>query len=333
MDKKDRLPALITRALKLHRSFVTGSGSTRLDALLDRADAPAIIQKTRSDDLHYLVKHLGVNDSQEIMLYAKEEQIRDFLAIETFDGDRFVPDRLQFYIDYLNGISHDKVIRLMKTLDPEGFALLINQYVEVKIIDEDHDPQDEENPVMLSPDGTFMLVSRDAEGTGQAEVKRILDMLYETDIALGRRVLFLCIYDLPSNMEETIFRFREDYMELIGFPHYNERLDIYAWVPAAQMREMVRQAYKNRERINFSKEVTMNGQPTGLVVYDSFRPSLFYDALMLIEDPKVLRMVLEDFQYLIDAVLRRPTRTFPWMTRGFPRLNRQTPLSAWGWIS
>jgi hypothetical protein len=275
-----------------------------LDALLDRSDAPAVIQKTRSEDLHYLVKHIGINDGQEIMLYAREEQIRDFLAIETFEGDRFVPERLQFYVDYIEAMSHDKAIRLLKELDPEAFALMINRHAVVKIIDEDHDPQDEEFPVMLSPDGVFMLVSRDEEGTGQAEVKRILNLLYETDIALGRRVLFMCVYDLPSNLEETLFRFREDYMEQMGFPHYNERLDIYAWVPALQMREMVRNTYAKKEKMNFPKSVAMQGITSGLVVYDAYTPSLFYDALVAIDDPAILRMVMTDFQYLVDGVMR-----------------------------
>ena len=98
--------------------------------------------------------------------------------------------------------------------------------------------------------------------------------------------------------------FREDLMEEMGFPNYNERLDIYAWLPADQMRELAKQAYKNRHKLNYTKDVVMNRQPNGLVLYDSFQPSLFYDALMLIEDPAKLRMIMVDFQYLIDAVLR-----------------------------
>ncbi len=303
-NPKDRLPVLLERALQQHRKFIAASGSKRLDAMLDRQDAPLVIQRTRAEDLHYLVKSIGINDSQEIMLYASIPQLKDFLSIELFQQDRFVPERLLFYIDYLNAISHDKVVKLVRELDPEGFALLIRKYADVKVIDEDHDPQDEENPLILSPDNVFMIVFRDQEATGQAEVKRVLELLYETDIALGRRVLFMCMYDVPSNIEENLFGMRENHMEEMGFPNYDERLNIYEWVPAGQMRELVRAAFRERDKLAMNKDVPFDKPPAGLVFYDSFKETLLYEAISRVQAPGILRMVLADFQYLVDAVLR-----------------------------
>lgn len=304
MDNRDQLSGVLERALKQRRTFITSWGTARIDALLDRPDAPLVIQRTRPEDLHYLVKNVGINDSQEIMLYASTGQIKLFLDLEVFQGDRFSPDRLLSYMDYLNDISHDKLIGLIHELDAEAFALIVHKYADVKIIDEDNDPQDEWFPLIFSPDNAFMIVFRDEEATGQAEVRRVMKLLYETDIALGRRVMFLCIYDLPSNMEETLFSMRENNMESMGFPNYSERLDIYEWVAAAQMREMVRMAFKNRDKLNLHKTVAGESPPAGLMMYDSFKPSLFYEALYLVDDPGVLRMVATDFQYLVDAVIR-----------------------------
>lgn len=304
MDIRTRLPVLLERALKKHKKFITGTGMARLDALLDRPDAPLVVQRTRPEDLHYLIKSIGINDSQEIMLYAKVGQVKAFLEIETFQGDRFLPDRFMFYIDYLNDISHNKVLDLVDKLDAEAFALLIGKYADVKVIDEDHDPQDEVYPLLLSPDSVFMIVFRDENATGQSEVKRLINLLYEKDIAVGRRVMFMCIYDMPSNMEENLFKMRESSMEGMGFPNYNERLDIYKWVAVSQMHELVRLGFKNRDKLNHNKTVVDDKPPAGLMIYDSFRPSIFYEALSLIEDDRIIRMVAADFQYLVDAVIR-----------------------------
>jgi len=304
MNTRDSLPVLFEQALKQHKKFITSTGTARLDALLNRPDAPMVIQRARAEDLHYLIKNVGINDSQEIMLYANPAQIKSFLDIELFRGDRFEPDRFLAYLDYLNDISYDKVISLIHEMDSEAFALLIHKYADVKIVDEDNDPQDEWFPLIMSPDNVFMIVFRDEEATGQAEVKRVVKLLYETDIALGRRVMFLCVYDLPSNMEENLFGLRENSMESMGFPNYSERLDIYEWVAVTQIREMVRLAFQNRDKLEHYKTVAYDSPPSGLMMYDSFKQSLFYDALRTIESPDILRMVAADFQYLVDAVLR-----------------------------
>ena len=301
-----RLPVLLHKSLGVPKELFKMTPSQRLNALLSRPDAPLLIRRARIEDLHYLIKSIGVADSQEILLYAGPEQIRGLMHIETFKGDEFVPERFISYMDLIEDVSHDKALKVINNMDPEAIALTILKYAEVKVVSEDSDPNDEAMPVMLTPDNVFYLVFKTEEAEGQAEVKRLLDLLYEADMQLAHNVLFMCMYDTYSNIQEELFRTRENLLEETGFPKYDERFEIFANVPVKKIKALVDQAYTHRDHLKFTKEPWADKMPFAIELYDSYHEGMFFDAIMELGDrnPDLLQKVLVDYRYLVDAILR-----------------------------
>ena len=303
MEGKERLPVLLHNALSVPQSLFSKSPSERLNALLERHDAPLLIRRARIEDLHYLIKYIGIEDAQELLLYAGPEQIRGIIEMEAFKGDEFVPERFIFYMDLVNDTSHDKALKVIKEMDPEAVALTILKYAFVKVVSEENDPSEEELPVMLTPDNAFYLVFRSEEAEGQAEVKRLLDLLYEADMGLARKVLFMCMQDTYSNLQEQLFVRRENMLEETGFPKYDERFDIYQHLPTGKIKELVDRAFEKREQLTFTKEPWADRHPFAIELYDVYTPGIFFDALTYL-DRDALRKVMVDYRYLVDAVLR-----------------------------
>lgn len=209
----------------------------RLDALLSRPDAEAFVPRLPIEEFFYLVKDLGLDDAGELLVLAAPEQIRGAIDIDVWDRDRIVAPRL---LAWLRALDHElgtaQVVRALDGLDIEFLALAYLR--QARIHDRTLEEEPDENstlPRYDTPD-TFFIVEFDTDSDTAALLERLLDRIYAIDRTFAHRLILEARHGLPTEMEESSYRWRTARMADLGFIEYYEALEVYRYLDPRRAR-------------------------------------------------------------------------------------------------
>ena len=236
LDRRRAMTRLAS-ALGLPGGFAGMSGSSRLRAIMDLRDPGRLIRSLRPDELYFLLKSIGLEDSQELLAYATPEQRRGLCDLDVWSGAGFSPERLDGILDLAAGVSRDVALSFLREADLEVLALRLFgscRITPVAEADEDADP----DHAFRTPDGMFVVVAADPEQV--PALRRFLDLLYALDVERALLVIFGGNRDTPSSLEDQAFRFREARLQDLGFPPEAERFAVWEPFDAAPLRARLR---------------------------------------------------------------------------------------------
>ena len=210
--------------------------SRRADTLLELPDADKVVPTLPVQDLYYLVKEVGLHDAHELLALASPAQLRGFLDFDVWERDKLALPRAAEWIDALIDLGPDKLGAAVRALDVEMPSLWLAKHAQVYDLSlGEAPPEDTEHELWPSPD-RFFLVEITAEGAAARTTERFLDHLYRSDPELGRRVLMGARWELPTELEETSYRWRSGRLADLGFVDYYEALEIYKYLDPQSVR-------------------------------------------------------------------------------------------------
>ncbi len=200
----------------------------RLDTILSTPGAANLVPRISVEDFYYLIKDLGVEDSAELLGLASAQQIRGCLDFDVWERDQVVSSRLLRWLRILSGeLLPAHFARAAHAIDLELLALLYARFC--RIYDQtlgEGPPEDSDLTRHNTPD-TFYVIEIDAEPETAQVLEQILDRLYAADASLGRRLVLEAKWGLPSELEESSYRWRSGRMSDLGFIEYFEAVEVY----------------------------------------------------------------------------------------------------------
>lgn len=205
--------------------------------LLDLLPAPEhAIPLLPEAELCFTVKAIGLADAVWILEHATPEQVVACVDLDAWSG--FAPDRAQLdaWMDALVQTGPDALLRGVHALDAELLVLHLRSRMDVELRpvgDEDWQPPDGAQTL----DGQFYLSAR-AEGDDLASVLSLLHTLFERDYWTYFRLLQGVIWELESDSEEWALRWRSGRLEDLGFPSWNEAMELYGYLPPQRLAEL-----------------------------------------------------------------------------------------------
>lgn len=200
----------------------------RLDAIIESPDSRAIVRSLPPPDLHLLVKEIGLEDLAEIIEMASPEQVAYCIDLEIWR--RWIPSLPELYrwlAVILEG-DESSVLEKIRGLDPELLVRFLQDEILVgggpAVVS---NPEDQLPEYEHTFDSLYYLSFRNREHS--TVVARLLEILCVHDNGLYVTLLEGVRSELPSDLEEESFRFREGRLSDHGFPDYESARALHSY--------------------------------------------------------------------------------------------------------
>lgn len=202
-------------------------GSRRMQLILDDPDPAARVAAMPVQDLYFLIKEVGLADSEEIVALATPEQFQGMLDLDSWDKDRFQDAEVRPWLRALLAAGPEKFTHVWAQLDQELTALILKRWTRIYNLAEEDVPEDEEPPFYPTPDRFFMVKITAEHPDDVLLVEQILDRIYRVDQVQARHTLRAAQSEPFADLEELSYRWRSGRLQDLGYADYYEALEVY----------------------------------------------------------------------------------------------------------
>ena len=202
-------------------------GTRRIDALLSEDDAKGAIATLAPNEIFELVHEVGFEDAQDLIALATPAQIQGCIDLDAWNKDQLDVAPLKPWLTALVEAGFEKVGEVWAGLDTELRVLILQRQVKVYDVSFEEEPaEDNESPIMATPDRFFMLELLGDEDS-QRLVQQVVEDLYRADPDLARHTIMAARSELPSELEEQSYRWRSGRLADLGYIDFYEALDLF----------------------------------------------------------------------------------------------------------
>lgn len=200
----------------------------RAEAMLDEVDGKPLVATLPAEDVYATIIDLGLADSTELVQLSTPEQFVAYVDLASWQKDRMDPREVLHWLRAARGDDDQAFIQKLSSLDIEVLELMYKKLARIHDLEADPDV-DTEGVTMETPDGKF-LVEFLIEGVDEAAMRRLtFDLMAHNPFELSR-FLEAVRWELPMEIEEAAFQFRQARLQDLGFPPMEEASRVFAWV-------------------------------------------------------------------------------------------------------
>lgn len=198
----------------------------RLETILQRADAEAVVKAMAVQDFYFTVQELGPDDSLTLLSLAGVDQLTYLFDLEWWQKDRTHPARAIEWLERLATASEDKLLAWLYEADFELLVTMFKQWINVGVAPEETDPME---AVEHLPKNTLDdLYYWDAKYPQHEEfLKALLSVLFEVNPGFYRELLHHVMYWLDAEAEESAYHFHRGRLEDYAIPDFYDAMTIY----------------------------------------------------------------------------------------------------------
>jgi len=217
----------VDNALLELRRIQTLPLSRQADALLEN---PEVLQRFPAEELYWFIHNLGLEDALELVQNTSPAQFCALVDFAAWRGDSFQLAALMEWLEVALGGEEEAFFAKLQGLDIEVLELLFQRAVHIKQVDE---PEDNTLESMETVDGRLRLEFLPT-GNQRHVLQRIVEIWAGKNALEFSRFLEAVRWNLPSELEETAFLFRNARLEDLGFPPRERAMSLLAWVDIKQ---------------------------------------------------------------------------------------------------
>ncbi len=217
-----------SKRAELIRRLVDLAPRRRADALLEEVDGRALVRSIPAEDVYGTIVEIGLVDCTEIVQLSTADQFRTFVDLAAWQRDRLDPLEVLRWLRAARGDDDERFIEKLQYLDIEVLELVYKKLAVIHDLEEDPDVNPE-GVTMETPEGKF-LVEFTVDGVDEAALRRLtFDLMAHNPFELAR-FLEAVRWEMPMELEEVAFRFRQGRLADLGFPPLDEAMRVFTWV-------------------------------------------------------------------------------------------------------
>jgi hypothetical protein len=228
-DKAAATRALAELSLESQVALVCETPVRRREELLSLVPFPEqVIPRMPEGELCFTVKAIGLADAPWLLAYATPEQVVACIDLDGWSG--LLPDReaMDGWVDALAEAGPEPFMRSVLALDPEVVVMYLRNRILVVLKPDEKEGWDPPEGAQTL-DGQFYFGAR-SEGDDVAAIVRLLHGLFTQDYWTYFRMMQAAIWELDSNNEEWALHWRTGRLEDMGFPPWDEAMNIYRFI-------------------------------------------------------------------------------------------------------
>ena len=212
---------------RLRAQLAGPRGYRRIDALLSSEDAAGAIASLTPNEVFELVHEVGFEDAQPLLELATPAQYQGCFDLEAWQKDELETVPLKPWLASLMETGFEKVGEVWGALDAELRALILQRQVRIWDVSLGEEPEeDNDNPIMATPDRFFMLELKGDDET-QRLIQHLVEDLYRADADLARHTIMSARSEPPAELEETSYRWRCARLADLGYVDFYDALDLF----------------------------------------------------------------------------------------------------------
>lgn len=198
----------------------------RLEVILGRTDAEAVVAAMAEQDFYFTVKEIGRDEALPLLSMARRDQIDHLFDLEWWEKDRILPARSLEWLDLLAEAGEEKFLEWLYHTDYELLVSLFKKWIHVVVIPEETDLTEarDQLPRYTLDDQYFW----EAHYPQYEDLlTRILGFLFETHHGFYLEIMDHIVWALDTEVEEDAYRFHRGRLEDRAIPDFYDALDIY----------------------------------------------------------------------------------------------------------
>lgn len=214
--------------LDQRRKLALLSSKGKLDALLSAENAAALIRSVPAEDLYFAIVDVGLADAVEVVQLASPAQFRAFVDLGGWKKDSVDAGAVLAWLRAARGEDPAAFLRKLTGLDLEVLELVLRTHVIVHSLEENPDVNPQ-RPTLETPEGKYLLEIT-AEDADFPIVREILSDLLAQNPFEAVRLLEAIRWEVPTELEEQAYQFRQARLGDLGFPPLEEAAALFSRV-------------------------------------------------------------------------------------------------------
>jgi len=247
-----------------------------------------VVKNLHPAELFFTMKASSLDLAVELLSYAKGSQVQFFFDLDAWYKDRIKAERVASWILLLFSAGEDKVLEWLRVADWDFLIALFQKFIKVYKRPDDVDLLEAYDwlPPYTLDDVYFIEFKVDEL---EFYFRRMIEILREEMPEQYFSLLESVIWEIPLEVEERAYRFRNARLEDEGLVDYFSALEIYSPLHPKRIR-----AVEEKFALPYEGEVE---HPLFLVPVED-RGFLIERALTEITDPLVLNRIKRELAYL-----------------------------------
>ena len=247
-----------------------------------------VVKNLHPAELFFTMKASSLDLAVELLSYAKGSQVQFFFDLDAWYKDRIKAERVASWILLLFSAGEDKVLEWLRVADWDFLIALFQKFIKVYKRPDDVDLLEAYDwlPPYTLDDVYFIEFKVDEL---EFYFRRMIEILREEMPEQYFSLLESVIWEIPLEVEERAYRFRNARLEDEGLVDYFSALEIYSPLHPKSIR-----AVEEKFALPYEGEVE---HPLFLVLVED-RGFLIERALAEIKDPLVLNRIKKELAYL-----------------------------------
>ncbi len=229
----------LTGRVNLPPELLRASGMKRLDWIISQPEPAAFVGQLAPQELFYWMRDIGKEDAYVLLEYATQEQLQALVDIDAWQRHELQLPRWLEWLDLALAVDTDTAQRFLAAQDDETYLWLFSEGVEVLPADTDLDFIADDKAVFHTPDGMYVITVPRGHLL-EERIPQLMRLLWSADMGRARAILQQVQFDLRSQNEEEMIRFRSARLMELGFEPPTEALEVYAYEPPAAAKAALR---------------------------------------------------------------------------------------------
>ncbi|MFP5213409.1 MAG: DUF6178 family protein, partial [Acidobacteriota bacterium] len=279
-------------AEELSRHVMRFPVKRRMELILSRHDADAVVKAMPEQDFYYSVQEIGPEDSLPLLAMARVEQLEYLFDLEWWQKDRIAAAKALGWIEKLSRTGEEQLLSWLYKVDFELLVALFKQWIRADVVPEETDPM--EAAERLPKNTLDDLYYWEASYPQYEDLLRlILSLLFEVHQGFYKELLNHTIWGAQTEIEEDAYRFHRARLEDFAVPDYYEAMEIYRAISEKELTPGKESALR----------VSEEAQPPSFALALVSADDLLGLALGEIEDPALIDLLQLELASLSNKVV------------------------------
>ncbi len=252
-----------------------------------------IVKNLPPQELFLTLKASSLDLAVELLSYAKGSQIQFMFDIDAWYKDKIKSERVASWIVLLFDAGEDKVLEWLRIADWDFLIAIFQKFIKVyKKPDEMEliEAMDFLPPYTLDDFYFIEFKIPSLEFYFRRMIEIIREEMPDTYFALMESV----IWEIPAEVEERAYRWRNGRLADEGIPEYFEALDIYSYIHPKSLRKI------ELKYLPISEE----SQPSiNIMVYTGSEELFIFKVLGLLEDLNQIERIKRELAWIANKVI------------------------------
>ncbi|NPA40320.1 MAG: hypothetical protein GXO57_07760 [Thermodesulfobacteria bacterium] len=237
--KEDELERALS-SLKFHEIYeavINAPWELKSKIILASPYPEGLVKNLPPQELFLTLKASSLDVAVELISYAKPSQLQFFFDIDTWYKDRIKADRVASWIILLFQAGEDKVLEWLRVVDWDYLIAIFQRFVKVY---KKPDELELAEALDFLPDYTlddFYFIEFKVEAL-EFYFRRMIEILREEMPETYFALMESIIWEIPLEVEERAYRWRNGRLADEGIPEYFEALDIYTPLHPKSLRKI-----------------------------------------------------------------------------------------------